>query len=500
MVGVEVLLVQARPELRIEAPVHHRVEQHLRADVAHDALRDGAPCGPRARALLGGREAQAVPFHLLEKRAPGSPRVAVVHRKRQGLAEIARALLALQEGDLVAHELQALQALEAVELRGVQRAQRLEHERLGLRDVGERERVQPLLAAAPVAEGERARGGRGERAIASARGVRRARRRGPARAARASGGTPRSRCGAAQMGFGKWRSSANRGTTCQCTWGVMLPRLARFILWGCIVSRTAASTANTTAMRPLRSPSPRSPISRRVALQDHAAEAGIVRLVHPHHAAKVILPEDRASGAEQSSQGVEDEFMPTLQKAERARCRRGWRARRSPSSSLRPAGGAPSRPRCSRRWCPSRDRSAQPLQARRARGEHLHLAVEAVGAHLRRALAHLLFLAIAHLRRDVGTRRRERARLAAAAVVQLHLLAPSARSRPSAAGRSSSACGRGRGTCSARRCTPSSLRFFSIRYSWMSRSRQPGKILSNSYFCSWSMQVPHDTTTVLMSR
>ena len=27
----------------------------------------------------------------------------------------------------------------------------------------------------------------------------------------------------------------------------------------------------------------------------------------------------------------------------------------------------------------------------------------------------------------------------------------------------------------------------------MSSSRQPGKILSNSYFCSWSMQVPHDT-------
>ena len=49
-------------------------------------------------------------------------------------------------------------------------------------------------------------------------------------------------------------------------------------------------------------------------------------------------------------------------------------------------------------------------------------------------------------------------------------------------------------------CAPSSLTPFSIRYSWMSSRRQPGKMRSNSYFCSWSMQVPQDTITVLMSR
>ena len=38
----------------------------------------------------------------------------------------------------------------------------------------------------------------------------------------------------------------------------------------------------------------------------------------------------------------------------RARCRRGGPSRRSRPSSPRPAGGAPSPPRCSRRWCPRR--------------------------------------------------------------------------------------------------------------------------------------------------
>jgi hypothetical protein len=42
----------------------------------------------------------------------------------------------------------------------------------------------------------------------------------------------------------------------------MLPRLARFILSGCIVSRTAASTAKTTAISASRSSRERSPISR----------------------------------------------------------------------------------------------------------------------------------------------------------------------------------------------------------------------------------------------
>ena len=83
-----------------------------------------------------------------------------------------------------------------------------------------------------------------------------------ARLSRSAWTGARSRCGAAQIGLGKWRSSRKRGTTCQCTWGVMLPRLARFILSGCIVSLTAASTANTTAISASRSSRESSPISR----------------------------------------------------------------------------------------------------------------------------------------------------------------------------------------------------------------------------------------------
>ena len=48
--------------------------------------------------------------------------------------------------------------------------------------------------------------------------------------------------------------------------------------------------------------------------------------------------------------------------------------------------------------------------------------------------------------------------------------------------------------------TPSTFTPFSSRYSWMSSSRAPGKIRPNSYFSSWSRQVPHDTITVRMSR
>lgn len=58
-----------------------------------------------------------------------------------------------------------------------------------------------------------------------------------------------SRCGVAQTGAGKWRSSAKRGITCQCRCGTTLPRLARLILSGRSTSRSMASTCSTVFSR-----------------------------------------------------------------------------------------------------------------------------------------------------------------------------------------------------------------------------------------------------------
>ena len=116
-----------------------------------------------------------------------------------------------------------------------------------------------------------------------------------------SAGTGGSRFASDHTGPGKWRSSRKRGITCQCTWGVMLPRLARFILSGCIVSRIAASTASTTSIRARRSAGVRSVISRTWRLAITRTKPGIVRLLHRHDAAKVILPEQVPPGPSHSS-------------------------------------------------------------------------------------------------------------------------------------------------------------------------------------------------------
>jgi hypothetical protein len=70
------------------------------------------------------------------------------------------------------------------------------------------------------------------------------------------------RCGGPHTGVGKCASSRKRGITCQCTCGVMFPRLATFILSGDIASRTASSTANTTPISRARSAGARSVSSR----------------------------------------------------------------------------------------------------------------------------------------------------------------------------------------------------------------------------------------------
>ena len=89
------------------------------------------------------------------------------------------------------------------------------------------------------------------------------------------------------------------------------------------------------------------------------------------------------------------------------------------------AGASPSRRRCSRPRCRSRRRSA--TSPCRHDGHEVSTFTSPLKPSARScvgALAHLVFLAEAHLRRDVGPRRRERARFAAAAVVERHRLCP----------------------------------------------------------------------------
>src|SRR5438067_4073145 len=237
--------------------------QHLRGDVANRALRKERGVRRELRiAAHGFLDATPVTgFERFEQARGCGPRVLVRSAQRKRRARMARALLAHHEAHLVAHELEALDPLDCRHRGGVERAQLLERERLGLREVGERKGVQPVLAAARVRELERAfadaRSGGGHDASLAAIA-------GPSSAARdrLSSGTAAERCGALHTGCGKWRSSRYRGITCQWTCGVMLPRLARFILWGCIASRTTASTAKTTSMRASRSLRSRSAISR----------------------------------------------------------------------------------------------------------------------------------------------------------------------------------------------------------------------------------------------
>ena len=185
----------------------------------------------------------------------------------------------------------------------------------------------------------------------------------------------------------------------------------------------------------------------------------------------------------------------------RARCRRRSPSRRSRPSSRRRAGAAPSRRRCSRPSVPAssskRDRPC------RHDGHEVSTFTSPSKPSARSAAAPLRISSSLRKRTCVEMS----GRVTASVPDSPQQRSFSATSAPISAfttferlRRSSSACGRGRGTCSARRSTPSSCTPFSIRYSWMSSSRQPGKILSNSYFCSWSMHVPHDTITVLMSR
>ena len=70
-----------------------------------------------------------------------------------------------------------------------------------------------------------------------------------------AGRKPALRCAVAQIGAGKWLSSRQRGITCQCRCGTRLPRLARLILSGCMILRSARSVANTTSMKWRASPS-----------------------------------------------------------------------------------------------------------------------------------------------------------------------------------------------------------------------------------------------------
>ena len=153
--------VQAQPQGRVEAAIDHGVEHHLRAEIARDALhREGRVARDLARARFPRGEAQAVAgLHFLQERAARGPGGLVVVRQGQRLAEVARSLLALQEGDLVAQQLHALEALEPVELGGVEDAQALKRDLLRLRDVRERQAGEPVLAALGVREGNAVRGG-----------------------------------------------------------------------------------------------------------------------------------------------------------------------------------------------------------------------------------------------------------------------------------------------------------------------------------------------------
>ncbi|MBK8322182.1 MAG: hypothetical protein IPL06_05465 [Betaproteobacteria bacterium] len=159
--GIGEQAVQAQPQRRVEAAVDHRVEHHLRAQVAGDALHgERRMARDLARARIRRGQAQPVAgFHLLEERPARGPGHLVVRRERQRLAEVARALLALQERDLVAQQLHALEPLEAVELGGVEEAQGLQRDLLRLRDVRERQAGEPVLAAFRVREGNAVRGG-----------------------------------------------------------------------------------------------------------------------------------------------------------------------------------------------------------------------------------------------------------------------------------------------------------------------------------------------------